>query len=281
MLFCHLDKGRCRIGHLDRHGHRIQLADRIDAGQAGIGGIGHAQGVFRLGQGGMRTLQTRFRLRHIGLGIRPHAGAVTGLGQDGFMPGHIVAGQFHQLDTAQQVDMGDDAVQGKGRGPVEDPGLDGIQGCLGGTHAAARSKAVPDGLYQLGGDTAHAQPLVIKVQTAGRGVAQDTHADLPCDVHTRTEAGTGLVELMLQDRTVLLDAHQAAMVVQHTVHGIVYCDMRRAVPLYRSIPGPCRIRPSGQQTACSDDYRSPRFVSCHNVSFSPTIFLRCIPIIQA
>lgn len=222
MLFRHLDEGRRGIGHLGRHGHRIQLADRIDAGQAGIGGIGHAQGVFRLGQGGMGTLQARFRLRHIGLGIRPHAGAVTGLGQDGLMPGHVVAGQLHQLDTAQQVDVGDDAVQGKGRGRVEDPGLDGIQGGLGGTHAAARGKAVPDGLHQLGGDTAHAQPLVIEVQTAGRGVAQDTHADLPRDVHTRAEAGTGLVELMLQDRTVLLDAHQAAMVVQHTVHGIVH-----------------------------------------------------------
>lgn len=229
----------------------------------------------------MGTLQTGFRLRHIGLGIRPHAGTVAGLGQDGFMPGHVVAGQFHQLDAAEQVNVGDDAIQGKGRGRIKDPGLDGIQGGLGRAYTAACGKTVPNGLHQFSGDAAHTQPLIIKIQTAGRGVAQDTHADLPRDVHARAKTGTGLVELMFKDRTVFLDAHQAAMVVQDTVHGIVYCDMRRAVPLCRSIPGPCRIRPSGQQTACSDDYRSPRFASCHNVSSSLTVFLRCTPIMQA
>lgn len=166
MLFRHLDEGGRRVGHLRRHGDHIQPAHRIDAGQAGIGGIGHTQGIFRFGQGGMGTLQAGFRLRHIGLGIRPHAGTVTGLCQDGLVTGHIIAGQLHQLDAAQQIDMGDDAVQGKGRGRVKTPGLDGIQGRLGRAYAAARGKAVPDGLHQLGGDTAHAQPLVIKIQAA-------------------------------------------------------------------------------------------------------------------
>ena len=138
------------------------------------------------------------------------------------MTGHIGTGQLQQLDAPQQVDMGDDAVQGKGRGRIEDPGLDRIQGGLGRAYTAACGKTVPNGLHQFSGDAAHTQPLIIKIQTAGRGVAQDPHADLPRDVHARAKTGTGLVELMLQDRTVLLDAHQAAMVVQHTVHGIVH-----------------------------------------------------------
>ena len=46
-----------------------------------------------------------------------------------------------RLDAPQQVDMGDDAVQGKGRGRIEDPGLDRIQGGLGRTYPAAGSEA--------------------------------------------------------------------------------------------------------------------------------------------
>lgn len=241
MLFRHLDERRCRIGHFSRHGDRIQPTDRIDAGQTGIGGIRHAQGIFRFGQGRMGALQAGFRLRHIGLGIRPHAGAVASLGQDGFMPGHVVAGQLHQLDAAEQVDVGDDAIQGKGRGRIKDPGLDGIQGGLGRAYTAACGKTVPNGLHQFSGDAAHTQPLIIKIQTAGRGVAQDTHADLPRDVHARAKTGTSLVELMFKDRTVFLDAHQTAMVVQDTIHGIVHCDMRCIIPPGRGLTAPCRI----------------------------------------
>ena len=183
------------------------------------------------------------------------------------MAGHIGAGQLQQPDAPQKVDVGDDAVQGKGRGRIEDPGLDGIKAGLGRAHPAAGGEAVPDGLDQFCGHAAHAQPLVIDVEPAGSGIAQDADPDGAVDVHTGPETGAGLAELVFEDGAVLLDAHQAAMAGQHAMDGIVHRDVRPGAARLDVVLCPCAPGAPDQQTGHGHSCRHPFFQIGHN-SFS-------------
>ena len=137
------------------------------------------------------------------------------------MLGHVFLGQSIDSAAAQQVNMGNDAVQGKGGGGIKHPLLDRIQSGLRAAHSRTGCEAVPDGLYQLGADTGQAPHLFVQILASGGGIAQNAAAGPAGDVHARTETGFGPVHLMLQHLAIFQHAAQTAVRAQNAVHRVL------------------------------------------------------------
>lgn len=170
-------------------------------------------------------MQTGLGLGHVGRGIRPQTGAVLGLTHQGLVPGHIALGERQDVAAAQKVDVGDDAVQRKGRGCVENTVFDRFQRSTGRTHARTGGKTVPDGLHQLRAYVHQAPHLRIKIFAAGGGVAQHAAAGTAGHVNPGAEARLGAIQLMLQHLPVFLHAAQVSVRTQHAIDGI--CNTKR------------------------------------------------------
>ncbi len=220
VLFRQLKDGIRPGEGLGRHGYGLHARHGRHARQAGIGVFGHEQRGLGLRKAGQGARQAGLRLAHVGLGVGAEIGAVLGLPEDGAVLGHVALRQGVDGAAAQEIDMGDDAVQRERRGRIEHAGLDRVQRGFGVAHARARGEAVPDGLGEPRADLAHAVHLLVQIAVAGGAVAQEAAAGLALHVHAGTEPGAGAAQLVLQHLPVLLHALERPMVAQDAVDGV-------------------------------------------------------------
>ena len=180
--------------------------------------------------------------------VRAELFAVAGIGQNLFMPGHVLPCQLHQFAAADDVKVGDEPVQRIGCGIVEQPFLHGVQSGLRAAHAAAGRQTVPQRLGDGEARSAEVVKTGVCVHGAGSGIAQGAHADVGLRIHARPPARLGAGDFVADGLTVLLQGRQPCVMFEHRLHGLSDAD---GTVFRGGVSGFGRKR--GEKDGCRDD----------------------------